>query len=368
MKKSFIDLYGNERSDKSKVNLGPYNLTEFIKDPFFIGHTWEVGTYHKELFPFWRKTLVDLFDDQGLLKYNHILLTGARGTGKSDVMSKVIAPYLLYNFIYNNTERVLFNDVELRDKKFVFLFYNPVRTLARNSRDSFLETIDKSEFFRNHLGISSKFWDHLDFKVCSKLEELDNIKDIILYTFIDESPASVKMMNDIFDKFESIRYNTEDLLKEYNISLVPSVITASNRKEAGFAYELKLIEEAPHAKVLAPRHWEIRKEYDKEFTEDELIQLDFSLGDKTWSRYDKGLKKASIIFSEEERKNIAKRYAKLLSIDVPIEWFNEWKETMLNTEPDHFLVDVLGIYPNEIYYKYDQVTNAYYKERRDFDF
>ena len=362
MKKSFIDLYGNERSDKSKVNLGPYNLTEFIKDPFFIGHTWEVGTYHKELFPFWRKTLVDLFDDQGLLKYNHILLTGARGTGKSDVMSKVIAPYLLYNFIYNNTERVLFNDVELRDKKFVFLFYNPIRTLARNSRDSFLETIDKSEFFRNNLGISSKFWDHLDFKVCSKLEELDNIKDIILYTFMDESPASVKMMNDIFDKFESIRYNTEDLLKEYNINLVPSVITASNRKEAGFAYELKLLENRDgnvHAKVLAPRRWERDKEYDKEFTEDELIQLDFSLGDRIWSCYDKGLKKASIIFSEEERKNIAKRYAKLLSIDVPIEWFNEWKEFMLNTDTDIFLIDVLGIYPNESYYKYDPVTNTY---------
>lgn len=369
MKKSFIDLYGNERSDKSKVNLGPYNLTEFIRSPFFIGHTWEVGTYHKELFPCWEKTIGDLFDGQGQLKYKHVLLTGARGVGKSTIMSKLIAPYLLYNFIYNNTERVLFNDIELRDKKFVFLFYNPVRSLARNSRDSFLEAINKSEFFKNHLNIGSGFWEYIDFRVCSKLEELDNNKDIILYTFIDESSASVKMMNDIYDKFEGIRYNTEDLLRNYKANLNPSVICCSDRSEAGFAYELKLLENISkdYRKIIAPRNWERRKEYDKEFTEDELIQIDFRLGDSIYGRESR---KASIIFSQEEKLAAGKGYGydKVISIDLPIEYFNEWKETMLNTEPERFLVDVLGIYPNSIYYKYNPIDNNYYKERSNLDY
>lgn len=77
----------------------PVDIETFLTDDNYLGKAWKDTSGKSKVYPFWMKTLKEMFPDNTSTNYNAILETGARGLGKSEVACAAIGAYLMYRIL-----------------------------------------------------------------------------------------------------------------------------------------------------------------------------------------------------------------------------------------------------------------------------
>lgn len=104
--KQYAETGKSELLDELKYNDFseiPVDIETFLDDPDYLGHDIWVrdemsGEERCTLFPYWRKTLKEIFPDNLTTAYNTLILTGSIGLGKTEVAS-IAMLYLLYRML-----------------------------------------------------------------------------------------------------------------------------------------------------------------------------------------------------------------------------------------------------------------------------
>lgn len=76
----------------------PVDIITFIKDKRYLGNAWHLPNGDLKLFPYWEKRLTELFVDNISVACNNVILSGARGLGKSEI-AVTIGLYLMYRLM-----------------------------------------------------------------------------------------------------------------------------------------------------------------------------------------------------------------------------------------------------------------------------
>ena len=72
----------------------PVDIMTFVKDERYLGNAWHLGDKFK-LFPYWEKVLKDIFPTNLTTSVNNLILSGARGLGKSEIAVTCLL-YIMY--------------------------------------------------------------------------------------------------------------------------------------------------------------------------------------------------------------------------------------------------------------------------------
>ena len=171
------------------------SITEFLTDDYYLGKSWKDKEGENCLFPFWKEQLAHMFtmDPEKQTKICHlsqqILLGGARGIGKTRILTKAIAPYYLYLLLNKydseyDLKNIAKDYLNTEDEKVTICFFNRIYKLAEEAKDSFCKVIEDSEWFRNKYGTIEKIYRNIDIIAANDVEELKG-KGII-YCFMDE--------------------------------------------------------------------------------------------------------------------------------------------------------------------------------------
>lgn len=121
----------------------PVSIDQFICDPYYLG---SVNRNGEAVYPFWRKTLRDIFNSGN--KYTEIILGGATRIGKTST-AIIIGSYMLYRFMLYRNPHEYFKKKEI--SKFSFIFANLTKDLALGvAYREFNDTLKASPFFNEH--------------------------------------------------------------------------------------------------------------------------------------------------------------------------------------------------------------------------
>lgn len=73
----------------------PVDILTFILNDYYLGNAWHTSDGHSKLYPFWENELKKLFDKETFCRVNNIIISGARGLGKSEIAVAIIC-YFIY--------------------------------------------------------------------------------------------------------------------------------------------------------------------------------------------------------------------------------------------------------------------------------
>ena len=68
----------------------PADIITFIKDSKYLGKAWHTSSGACKLYPFWEKTLKEIFPDPYTTNYNNLIESGARGIGKAQPLDALV--------------------------------------------------------------------------------------------------------------------------------------------------------------------------------------------------------------------------------------------------------------------------------------
>lgn len=166
----------------------PVDIITFIKDPNYLGKAWHLPSGKCKLFPYWEKRLQELFPDPVKTEKNNVILSGARGLGKSEI-AITIGAYLMYRLMcLKNPYEVL----NLKPtEKVAFAFMNITEILAEDIGISkFQATVQASPWFMSHGTITGKttlVWNPPDFiNIIIGSQPRHVIGQAIYFAFFDE--------------------------------------------------------------------------------------------------------------------------------------------------------------------------------------
>ena len=121
----------------------PVSIEQFISDPYYLGQSTDNG---KQVYPFWRKTLIDIFNHGN--QYNEIILSGATRIGKSASSVKIMA-YMLYKLMLYRQPQKYFHLQPTA--KMTIAFANLTKDLAEGvAFADFQQTMKHSPWFMEH--------------------------------------------------------------------------------------------------------------------------------------------------------------------------------------------------------------------------
>lgn len=121
----------------------PISIQDFISSPLYMGPVTRNG---EAVYPFWRKTLIDLFNAGN--KYNEIILSGATRIGKTST-AVIILSYMLYRLMLYRNPHEYFGKKEV--SKFTIAFANLTRDLAAGvAYREFFDTLKECPWFQEH--------------------------------------------------------------------------------------------------------------------------------------------------------------------------------------------------------------------------
>lgn len=132
----------------------PVDIITFIKDPRYLGKAWHLSDGECKLYSYWENKLQELFPDNLTTSVNNLILSGARGLGKSEIAITVMA-YLMYRVmcLKNPLEYYGLKPTE----KIAFSFMNITETLAYDIGVSkFQNTIQMSPWFMERGTLTGK--------------------------------------------------------------------------------------------------------------------------------------------------------------------------------------------------------------------
>ena len=132
----------------------PVDIITFIKDSRYLGKAWHLSDGECKLYSYWENKLQELFPDNLTTSVNNLILSGARGLGKSEIAITVMA-YLMYRVmcLKNPLEYYGLKPTE----KIAFSFMNITETLAYDIGVSkFQNTIQMSPWFMERGTLTGK--------------------------------------------------------------------------------------------------------------------------------------------------------------------------------------------------------------------
>lgn len=166
----------------------PVDIITFIKDRKYLGNAWHLSSGKCKLFPAWEQRLLDVFPDNITTNFNHLILSGARGLGKSEI-AITCGIYMLYRVMCLKNPHDYFNLKPT--EKIAFAFMNITEALAYDIGVSkFQSTVQSSPWFMDRGTITGKndlIWnppDYIDIIVGSQPRHV--IGQAVLYGFFDE--------------------------------------------------------------------------------------------------------------------------------------------------------------------------------------
>lgn len=124
----------------------PVDIETFLTDDRYLGKAWKDISGKSKIYPFWMKTLKDIFPNNLDTDFDTLLESGARGIGKSEVACGAICTYLMYRVmcLKNPLEYFHMKSTE----KIAFAFMNIKLDLAEAiATDKFQKTIQMSPWF-----------------------------------------------------------------------------------------------------------------------------------------------------------------------------------------------------------------------------
>lgn len=132
----------------------PVDILTFIKDYRYLGKAWHLSDGECKLYPYWESKLKELFPDNITTSVNNLILSGARGLGKSEIAITVML-YIMYRVmcLKNPLEYFGLKPTE----KIAFSFMNITEALAYDIGVSkFQNTIQMSPWFMERGTMSGK--------------------------------------------------------------------------------------------------------------------------------------------------------------------------------------------------------------------
>lgn len=166
----------------------PVDIITFIKDRKYLGNAWHLSSGKCKLFPAWEQKLLDVFPDNISTNFNHLILSGARGLGKSEI-AVTCGIYMLYRVMCLKNPHDYFNLKPT--EKIAFAFMNITEALAYDIGVSkFQSTVQSSPWFMDRGTITGKndlIWnppDYIDIIVGSQPRHV--IGQAVLFGFFDE--------------------------------------------------------------------------------------------------------------------------------------------------------------------------------------
>ena len=141
----------------------PVDIITFVKEDRYLGRAWHIGNKFK-LFPYWEEKLQDIFPNNFETSVNNLILSGARGLGKSEIAITCIL-YLMYRVmcLKNPHEYLNLKPTE----KVAFALMNITKDLAEDiALSKFQHTVQMSPWFMDKGIITGKnelVWNPPDF-------------------------------------------------------------------------------------------------------------------------------------------------------------------------------------------------------------
>lgn len=132
----------------------PVDIITFIKDRKYLGNAWHLSDGECKLYPYWENKLKELFPDNITTSVNNLILSGARGLGKSEIAITVML-YIMYRVmcLKNPLEHYRLKPTE----KIAFSFMNITEALAYDIGVSkFQNTVQMSPWFMERGTITGK--------------------------------------------------------------------------------------------------------------------------------------------------------------------------------------------------------------------
>lgn len=118
----------------------PVGIDTFLDDPYYLGETNSLG---KNVYPFWRKTMHDIFDNGN--RYTEVILSGGTRIGKSSSATTMMA-YMLYRLMLYRDPHNYFNKKAV--SRFTLGFANLTKDLALSvCYRELQDTLKLSEWF-----------------------------------------------------------------------------------------------------------------------------------------------------------------------------------------------------------------------------
>ena len=230
----------------------PVDIITFIKDPNYLGKAWHLPSGKCKLFPYWEKRLQELFPDPVKTEKNNVILSGARGLGKSEI-AITIGAYLMYRLMcLKNPYEVL----NLKPtEKVAFAFMNITEILAEDIGISkFQATVQASPWFMSHGTITGKttlVWNPPDFiNIIIGSQPRHVIGQAIYFAFFDSMTSQgLSIVHLLLKKAKSVEFalacpqsqqknkfiydtslesNLKNLAREAGIEIEEKIVTSSN--------------------------------------------------------------------------------------------------------------------------------------------
>lgn len=123
----------------------PVDIETFVDDDLYLGNAWKDKEGKSKLYPFWRNKLKELFPDNLTTNVNNLIVSGARGIGKSE-LAVTINLYLMHRVLClkDPLEHFKMKPTE----KICFAFMNITKDLAEEIGVSkFQNTVKLSPWF-----------------------------------------------------------------------------------------------------------------------------------------------------------------------------------------------------------------------------
>ena len=170
------DIYNNLiYSDYKEI---PVDIETFADDNNYLGYAWHDNEGKTKLYPYWRKKLREIFPNNLDTDFNNIILSGARGRGKSEIAVLILC-YMMYRVMCLKEPLTHFHMKPT--EKICFAFMNIKLALAEEiANTKFQNTVKMSPWFLSHgkiEGRTNQLWvpnpEHcIDIKIGSQADDL----------------------------------------------------------------------------------------------------------------------------------------------------------------------------------------------------
>lgn len=168
----------------------PVDIETFLTNDNYLGKAWKDAVGNSKVYPFWMKTLKEIFPTNITTDYEVLLESGARGIGKSEVACGACGAYLMYRVLCmkNPLEFYHLKPTE----KIVFAFMNIKKELAMDICISkFQKTVQLSPWFMSRGRMTTlegnDYWvppEPIDIVIGSQADDV--IGQPIYFAFFDE--------------------------------------------------------------------------------------------------------------------------------------------------------------------------------------
>lgn len=166
----------------------PVDIITFIKDYNYLGKAWHLPDGKCKLFPYWERKLKELFPSDLETACNNVILSGARGLGKSEI-AVTIGLYLMYRLMCLKDP---YSYLNLKaTEQVAFAFMNITEALAYDiGVNKFQNTVQSSPWFMSRgtmTGRSNPIWNPPKFiNIIVGSQARHVIGQAIFFAFFDE--------------------------------------------------------------------------------------------------------------------------------------------------------------------------------------